>query len=98
MDERKISALSICVMYALLVTACTAYVLLGHATDPYTKESVLELPIFVQLVVAETIGLTPVLVWLDERTYWAIPYALVILTSFCALYWIGWWLARFNED
>lgn len=97
-DKRKISAQSMCVMYTLLVVACAVYVLLGLAPDPYIQESILELPIFVQLVIAEIIGFTPVLVWLDERTHWAVPYALVICTSFWALYRIGWWVERINED
>ncbi|MGI4719057.1 MAG: hypothetical protein ACRYGO_16415 [Janthinobacterium lividum] len=96
MNERKLSALTVCAMYALSIVACFAYVLLGYASDCQTQAFVLELPIFIQLLVAEAIGLQPLLAWLYERTHWTVLYALNISTSFCALYWIGWWIGRIN--
>jgi len=97
MSERKLSALTVCAMYALSTVACFAYLLLGYASDCQTQAFVLELPIFIQLLVAEATGLQPLLAWLYERTHWTVLYALNISTSFCALYWIGWWIARIKE-
>lgn len=98
MNERKLSGISVCVMYALLICACFTYVYLGFASDCGKQEFVLKLPIFVQLFVADAVGLDPVLEWLYQRTDYTTHYIVVIATSFYALYWIGWWIARIDEE
>lgn len=98
MGIRRESAIVVCAMYALLIVTCIGCVALGPATDPYTRESLLELPIFVQLLITEAIGLTPLLAWLARATHWTVSYLAIIASSFVALYWLGWWVGALNDD
>ena len=97
MNEQTISGISVCVMYALLILACFAFVDSGFTTDRDTQILVLALPVWVQYAIAEPIGLLPLLRWIGGWTHCAAPYAITVLTSFYALYWIGWWIPRIDE-
>jgi hypothetical protein len=97
MNNRRESAVVVCIMYAFLIAACV-WAALGFTTDPYIRESLLELPIFVQLVIAEAIGLTPWLQDLARATHWTLPYFSIILMSFYSVYGIGRWIGSLDED
>lgn len=97
MDTRRESAIIVCLMYSLLIAVCVG-IALGLTTNPCTREWLLELPIFVQLVIAEAIGLTPVLAGLAQSTHWTVPYLIIILSSYAALYRIGCWIGWLDDD
>lgn len=97
MDVRQESAIIVCIMYSLLIATCVG-IALGLTTNPCTREWLLELPIYVQLLIAQAFGLTPVLVRLDQATHWTVPYLIIILSSYAALYRIGWWIGWLDDD
>jgi hypothetical protein len=98
MDTRIESAISVCVMYALFVTACVGYAMLGTGTAPCTRGFQLLLPIFVQVTIAEAVGLGPLMVNLAQTTHCAVLYFAILASSFFVLYWIGWWIGELNDE
>jgi len=98
MSERKLSGITVCIMYVLLIAACFAALRLDLVISCRTQAFVRELPIALQLGVANMIGLGPALDWLAQQADWRLPYATLVLFSFLPLYWLGWWIAHIDEE
>lgn len=98
MNNRTLSGISVCVTYALVSGLCVFIALSGLVPLPGVQRLLLNLPIRLQIVVADAIGLGPFLNWLFEEVHWSAPYAALLVPTFCVLYRIGWWIERLDEE
>jgi len=98
MNERKLCGIRVCLTYALLGAISVALPLSGLVTHSGVIGFLLNWPIRLQIFVADAIGFGPLLVWMSCAIGRPAPYAVLVAATFCALYWIGWWIARLKED
>ena len=98
MNDRKLCGISVCITYVVLSILCLFLALSGLIPFAGLQRFLIDLPIILQIRVADAIGLGPVLNLLSCMVHWSAPYVALLIPTLYGLYWIGWWIKRFDED